>query len=120
MHSCANGSTLFGGIPASHGLFESILPIILPLIGLRCEPSWKRSVLMSQQCSKNRAILAVSSTPLACIDELIAEPKTMARFLSLFLQKLCPHQVCVICGTAYEYDWTTMRRVRRLTTPLSG
>jgi len=57
----------------------------------------------------------------------------MARFLYLFLQKLCPHrfswphsvhgqdyQVCVICGTAYEYDWTTMRRVRRLTIPLSG
>ena len=52
------------------------------------------------------------------------------RFLSLFLQKLCPHrfswphsvhgqdyQVCVICGTAYEYDWVTMRRIRRLTPP---
>src|SRR6266567_9473973 len=54
-------------------------------------------------------------------------------FLSLFLQKLCPHrfswphsahgqdyQVCVICGTAYEYDWATMRRVRRLAAPLQA
>jgi hypothetical protein len=48
-------------------------------------------------------------------------------FLSGILEKLCPHrfswphsahgrdyQVCVICGTAYEYDWTKMRRVRKL------
>jgi hypothetical protein len=53
------------------------------------------------------------------------------RFLSLFLAKLCPHrfswphsvhgqdyQVCVVCGTAYEYDWVTMRRIRRLAPPL--
>lgn len=57
----------------------------------------------------------------------------MARFLSLFLQKLCPHsfswphsvhgrdyQVCTLCGTAYEYDWATMRRVRKLSTPVAG
>jgi hypothetical protein len=55
------------------------------------------------------------------------------RLFSLFLQRLCPHrfswphsahgqdyQVCVICGTAYEYDWVTMRRVRRLAAPLDG
>jgi hypothetical protein len=55
------------------------------------------------------------------------------RLFSLFLQTLCPHrfswphsahgqdyQVCVICGTAYEYDWVTMRRVRRLPAPLDG
>ena len=48
-------------------------------------------------------------------------------FLNVLLAKLCPHrftwpqsvhgqdyQVCLICGTAYEYDWRTMRRVRRL------
>ena len=55
------------------------------------------------------------------------------RLFSLFLQTLCPHrfswphsahgqdyQVCVLCGTAYEYDWVTMRRVRRLAAPLDG
>lgn len=50
------------------------------------------------------------------------------KFLERVLRALCPHrfswprigvngqdyQVCLICGTAYEYDWTTMRR----TTPL--
>jgi hypothetical protein len=54
-------------------------------------------------------------------------------FLSLLLQKLCPHrfswphnshgqdyQVCVICGTAYEYDWVRMRRMRRLSSPLDA
>ena len=49
-------------------------------------------------------------------------------FLKQILQQLCRHrfswphsnvdghdyQVCVICGTAYEYDWLTMRRTRRL------
>jgi hypothetical protein len=53
--------------------------------------------------------------------------------LSLLLQKLCPHrfswphsvhgqdyQVCLICGTAYEYDWRTMRRIRKLTLPAQG
>lgn len=47
--------------------------------------------------------------------------------LTVLLQKLCPHrfswphsvhgqdyQVCLICGSTYEYDWQTMRRVRRL------
>ncbi len=24
------------------------------------------------------------------------------------------YQVCLICGTAYEYDWKMMRRTRRL------
>ena len=24
------------------------------------------------------------------------------------------YQVCVICGSAYEYDWRSMRRTRRL------
>jgi hypothetical protein len=53
--------------------------------------------------------------------------------LNVLLAKLCPHrfswphsvegqdyQVCLICGTAYEYDLRTMRRVRRLTLPLHG
>lgn len=56
------------------------------------------------------------------------------RFVNLILEKLCPHrfswphsgvhgqdyQVCLICGTAYEYDWVTMRRVRRLESPLNS
>jgi len=24
------------------------------------------------------------------------------------------YQVCLLCGTTYEYDWTTMRRTRLL------
>ena len=24
------------------------------------------------------------------------------------------YQICLLCGTAYEYDWTMMRRTRRL------
>src|ERR1041385_752109 len=83
--------------------------------------------------SESREFPPYHQVPLACINKLIAEPKTMARFLSLFLQKLCTHrfswphsvhgrdyQVCVICGTAYEYDWATMRRVRKLTMPRAG
>ena len=49
-----------------------------------------------------------------------------------FMQMLCRHsfswphsvegrdyQVCVICGSAYEYDWRTMRRTRRLASLLN-
>ena len=24
------------------------------------------------------------------------------------------YQICLLCGTAYEYDWTMMRRTNRL------
>jgi hypothetical protein len=48
--------------------------------------------------------------------------------LKRLFQWLCPHrfswphsgmggqdyQVCLLCGTAYEYDWTTMRRTGRV------
>lgn len=51
-----------------------------------------------------------------------------ANFLKRLLEILCRHhfswphsgvcgrdyQVCVRCGTVYEYDWVTMRRTRRL------
>lgn len=47
-----------------------------------------------------------------------------APFFARLLEKLCPHQfswphsggngqdyqVCLICGTAFAYDWSTMRR----------
>jgi len=49
-------------------------------------------------------------------------------FWKLLLGKGCEHrfswpridtdnrhyQICLLCGTAYEYDWTMMRRTRRL------
>jgi len=49
--------------------------------------------------------------------------------LERVLRALCPHrfswprigvdgrdyQVCLICGTAYAYDWSTMRRTSLLT-----
>ena len=49
-------------------------------------------------------------------------------FLTRLLQSCCRHnfswphigthghdyQVCVLCGAAYEYDWTTMKRTRRI------
>ena len=55
-----------------------------------------------------------------------------ATFLTQLLQQLCRHQfswphssvhgqdyqVCLICGVAYEYDWVTMRRTRRLASSL--
>lgn len=55
-------------------------------------------------------------------------------FLKQFLQKFCRHefswphsgahgqdyQVCVICGTIYEYDWVSMRRTRRLASVPDG
>jgi hypothetical protein len=51
-----------------------------------------------------------------------------AQLFNRLIEKLCPHrfswphsgahgqdyQVCLICGTAYEYDWITMRRTRRV------
>jgi hypothetical protein len=61
--------------------------------------------------------------------------KSMAtRFFRQFLQKFCRHefswphsgvhgqdyQVCVRCGAIYEYDWGTMRRTRRLGSPLES
>jgi len=55
-------------------------------------------------------------------------------WLSRLLESFCQHrfswphtgvrgqdyQVCLICGAAYEYDWTTMRRTRRLAAPASS
>ena len=49
-------------------------------------------------------------------------------FLKRLLQSCCRHnfswphtgihgqdyQICVLCGATYEYDWSTMRRTRRL------
>jgi hypothetical protein len=57
-----------------------------------------------------------------------------AQFLKRLLGRLCPHQfswphsgihgqdyqVCLICGTAYGYDWTTMRRTGQLSAPPDG
>jgi hypothetical protein len=57
-----------------------------------------------------------------------------ARLFDRIIEKLCPHrfswphsgahgqdyQVCLICGTAYEYDWITMRRTGRLVNPEGG
>jgi len=54
-----------------------------------------------------------------------------APLLNRIIEKLCPHrfswphsgahgqdyQVCLICGSAYEYDWITMRRTGRLIDP---
>jgi hypothetical protein len=53
-----------------------------------------------------------------------------AQFLKRLIDRLCPHrfswphsgahgqdyQVCLICGTAYEYDMVNMRRTGRLVT----
>jgi hypothetical protein len=49
-------------------------------------------------------------------------------FLQGLLKRACSHrfgwprldaagrhyQICLLCGTAYEYDWTLMRRTRRI------
>jgi hypothetical protein len=54
-----------------------------------------------------------------------------APLLERFLEKLCPHQfswphsssngqdyqVCLICGSAFAYDWGTMRRTGLLAIP---
>ena len=53
------------------------------------------------------------------------------QFLKRIVEKLCPHQfswphsgahgqdyqVCLLCGAAYHYDWTTMQRTSRLARP---
>jgi hypothetical protein len=53
------------------------------------------------------------------------------QFLKRIVEKLCPHnfswphsgahgqdyQVCLLCGVAYNYDWTTMQRTSRLLRP---
>jgi hypothetical protein len=53
------------------------------------------------------------------------------RFLQRLLSRFCSHrftwprldgngqhyQICLLCGTAYEYDWQTMRRTSRLLVP---
>jgi hypothetical protein len=54
-----------------------------------------------------------------------------ARLFNRIIEKLCPHrfswphsgahgqdyQVCLICGSAYEYDLISMRRTGRLIDP---
>jgi hypothetical protein len=58
------------------------------------------------------------------------EPESgeLVKLLKLLLQQACTHrfswprideigrhyQICLACGTAYEYDWETMRRTNRL------
>jgi len=58
------------------------------------------------------------------------EPESgeLVKFLKLLLRQGCTHrfswprtddsgrdyQICLTCGTAYEYDWTMMRRTGRL------
>lgn len=58
------------------------------------------------------------------------EPKSgeLVKLLKLLLRQGCTHrfswpridengrhyQICLACGTAYEYDWTMMRRTNRL------
>jgi hypothetical protein len=59
------------------------------------------------------------------------KPGMPARLFNRIIEKLCPHrfswphsgahgqdyQVCLICGSAYEYDLVTMRRTGRLIDP---
>lgn len=56
------------------------------------------------------------------------ESGELVRFLQSLLRQACTHrfswprigengrhyQVCLACGTAYEYDWEIMRRTNRL------
>jgi len=58
------------------------------------------------------------------------EPESgeLVKFLKLLLRQCCTHrfswprtdengrdyQICLSCGTAYEYDWETMRRTDRV------
>lgn len=56
------------------------------------------------------------------------KPGETVNFLKLLLRQGCTHrfswpriddngrhyQICLSCGTAYEYDWRTMRRTGRL------
>jgi hypothetical protein len=56
------------------------------------------------------------------------ESGELVKFLQLLLRQGCTHrfswprigengrhyQVCLACGTAYEYDWEMMRRTNRL------
>jgi hypothetical protein len=58
------------------------------------------------------------------------EPESgeLVKFLKLLLRRGCTHrfswpridddgrhyQICLACGTAYEYDWKMMRRTSRL------
>ena len=58
------------------------------------------------------------------------EPGELVRLLKLLLRQGCTHrfswprvdengrhyQICLACGTAYEYDWRLMRRTGRLRT----
>jgi hypothetical protein len=61
-----------------------------------------------------------------------SKPGIAAQFFARLMEMCCSHQfswphtgargqdyqVCVVCGATYLYDWTTMRRTRRLITPL--
>lgn len=59
------------------------------------------------------------------------KPGELVNFLKHLLHQGCTHrfswpridengrhyQICLACGTAYEYDWTVMRRTGRLLAP---
>jgi hypothetical protein len=62
----------------------------------------------------------------------ISGPKAaQMRFFRQLLIRFCSHrftwprldsngqhyQICLLCGTAYEYDWNSMRRTNRLLMP---
>jgi len=60
-----------------------------------------------------------------------SKPGRTAQLLAWISERFCHHQfswphiglhgrdyqVCVLCGAAYEYDWTAMRRTCRLGAP---
>ncbi len=57
-----------------------------------------------------------------------------SKFFQRLMESLCPHrfswprsgahgqdyQVCLLCGTAYEFDVLTMRRTGRVITPVEA
>jgi len=65
------------------------------------------------------------------VDSEGEKPGMPARLLNRIIEKLCPHrfswphsgangqdyQVCLICGSAYEYDLIEMRRTGRMVDP---
>src|SRR5215475_2089218 len=85
--------------------------------------------------SRVSATSAVTNPPLTTATMKEEGSTGMAgQLLKQLLGRLCPHrfswphsgnngqdyQVCLICGTIYAYDWSTMRRTVQLTSAPDG
>ena len=86
-------------------------------------------LLAARDPSANRSLIAFTAWSSFAHAAVMLKRRADVKFLQRLLRELCPHrftwprlsgngqqhyQICLICGTAYEYDWKRMHRTDRL------